>query len=217
MEHLFLGCFAFGLIFTLVSGVLSAAHGDTGGLPAKAVFKQPGAVEGAEAVSKLPPWLPRLNLTATVGFLTWFGGAGWLVMTQLKASPPLAAAAGVLAGWPAYRLINGFYGLLRASETVRREADDRLEGTLARVSVGAGAGDVCEIVFELNGQQRVEGARAVEGHALPAGTSVVITSYEAGLALVHPLDASGEAQVGTSRDALRSPPEPLREPETPAG
>jgi hypothetical protein len=217
MELVFLGTFCFGFLFAMAAGLLGAAHGSDGHLPAKLALPGKLALPAAEADvalaraadGGLAPMLPRFNLTATMAFLMWFGGAGWLVMHYTTAGVLAACLAGVGAGWPAYRLVNGFYGLLRASETVRRREQDCLDGTLARVTAGAAPGQVGEIVFELNGLRRVEGARTLEGGALEKGDEVVITGYEAGLAIVHPLhEAPPSLPTQASEKAL---------PEAPAG
>jgi membrane protein implicated in regulation of membrane protease activity len=222
MEQAFLGVFLFGFLFAVVSGLLGAAHGGDGG-----ALAGKGALPGAEAPhgklalpgndvpsGKLLPShvgepataLPRLNLTAGMAFATWFGGAGWLVLHYTGAGPLVACLAGAAAGWPAYRLVAGFYSLLHASETVRHRAQDNLEGTLARVTARAAAGGVAEIVFEHQGLRRVEGARALEGHALEKGDEVVITGYEGGLAIVHPLHEEPRRLADpTVRDAEAAP------------
>ncbi|MEB3330528.1 MAG: hypothetical protein VKQ33_14985 [Candidatus Sericytochromatia bacterium] len=228
MEQAFLGIFLFGFLFALASGLLGALHGGASGTaegltslptPEAPAGKLPLPAPSSEALTgKLSspsghgdgplPALPQLNLTAGMAFLTWFGGAGWLVLHYTGAGPLVACVAGAAAGWPAYRLVAGFYGLLQASETVRHRAQDNLEGTMARVTARAVAGGVAEIVFEHQGLRRVEGARALDGQALEKGDEVVITGYEAGLALVHPL-----REEGLQLAAEASPTSPQREPD----
>ncbi|MEB3223498.1 MAG: hypothetical protein VKS61_15600 [Candidatus Sericytochromatia bacterium] len=226
MEQAFLGVFLFGFLFTVVSGLLGATHGGDGGalagkgalpgadvphgklvLPASSA-DVPGGKLLASHVGEPATGLPRLNLTAGMAFLTWFGGAGWLVLHYTAAGPLVACVAGAAAGWPAYKLVAGFYNMLLASETVRHRAQDNLEGTLARVTARAVAGGVAEIVFEHQGSRRVEGARALEGHALEKGDEVVITGYEGGLAIVHPLHEEPARLALPTAHSAEAPPAP---------
>ncbi|MEB3285664.1 MAG: hypothetical protein VKN33_10300 [Candidatus Sericytochromatia bacterium] len=182
MESILLGCFAVGLLFSLVSGLLSASHG---GLEGEIFGKlTPPGVEGSQEFG-----LPSLNLSAFMVFLTWFGGVSWvtLVATPLGLFPSLLL--GISFGAPAYWGVNKFFNTLSKSHSLRDPADDELAGTLAKVSVGIPAGGVGEIVFSKHGSQRVEAARGEGSDAIPKGGEVVILTYQRGVAVVQP---SGE-------------------------
>ena len=178
IESIFLGCFVFGLLFTLVSVAMGASHGALDGL---GLHGDAGAVVPhghGEA------WLGQVNLSGVMAFLMWFGGAGWLMLAYGPFGVAGAVAAGLPAGVGAYALVGWFVGKLRAAETVMKPEDYELTGTVARVTVPASAGGVGEIVFTLAGVNRVEGARAADGRALAKGEEVVITGYERGMAIV---------------------------------
>lgn len=182
MESIFLGCFFFGLIFTLVTVAMGAAHGALDGLGLHSDVGPLKLVGGSHGHAY--EWLGQLNLSAMMAFLMWFGGAGWLGLVYGPFGLVGALGAGVVAGGVAYKLVAWFIAKLRASETVMKPEDYVLEGTLARVTIPASAGGVGEIVFTLAGVNRVEGARAASGQALAKGEEVVITGYERGVAIV---------------------------------
>lgn len=206
METLFLGCFVFGLLFTLVTLAMGASHGALDGLG----IHGHGA-HGAPDVGVDHSWLGQINLSALMAFLTWFGGAGWLTLHYGPAGvlgTALGTGAGLVAGVGAYALVAWFISKLRAGETVARPEDYVLEGTVARVTVPASAGGVGEIVFTLAGVRRVEGARAADGRTLVKGEEVVITGYERGVAIVE--DAQQFIHGSASRE-----PGALSEPQRP--
>ena len=182
MESVFLGCFVFGLLFTVVSLLMGATHGALDGL----------GLHGDTGPLKLPlgdpghghDWLGQVNLSALMAFIMWFGGAGWLGLMYGPFGLAGALGAGIAAGCAAYGAVALFIGKLRASESVMKPEDYELTGTVARVTVPASAGGVGEIVFTLAGVNRVEGARAADGRALAKGEEVVITGYERGMAIV---------------------------------
>ncbi len=182
MESVFLGCFVFGLLFTVVTLFMGATHGALDGL----------GLHGDTGPLKLPmgdhghgyDWLGQVNLSALMAFFMWFGGAGWLGLMYGPFGLVGALGAGLAAGCAGYKLVALFIGKLRASESVMKPEDYVLTGTVARVTVPASAGGVGEIVFTLAGVNRVEGARAADGRALTKGEEVVITGYERGMAIV---------------------------------
>ncbi|HJP61739.1 MAG TPA: hypothetical protein VJ865_17155, partial [Gemmatimonadaceae bacterium] len=80
MTSIFIGCFAFGLLFTVVSFLLGAfggtdahgvAHGPTSGLTGS---HAPTAAHGPDANHVSP-----FSLSTLSAFLTWFGAAGYLL------------------------------------------------------------------------------------------------------------------------------------------
>lgn len=174
LETALLLAFALGLLFTGGSLLLGAGHS--------------GHLELPDAPSHGHDVAP-FNLSALMAGSMWFGGAGWVALKVLLLPVAAVLALGAAAGAFAYVALAKLMGFLRASERPMRAEDYRLEGTVARVTVPAQPGGVGEIVFTLNGAQRVEGCRAAGGGALAKGAEVVITGTERGLALVEPYDA----------------------------
>jgi hypothetical protein len=196
METVFLGCFLFGALFTVVSVVLGLAtaggdglhsgHADAGHGSAPAhgphdVTPGTGTDSGGAHHG-----LPLLNLSSLLAFLTWFGAVGWL-LTRLTAWPgPTVLAAALPAGAAGSAVVSLFLRVVLAGERTMDPATYRLEGTIARVTVGIPEGGTGEIVFTKAGARRSEAARSLSGRAVPRGTEVVVVEYERGVATVQP-------------------------------
>jgi len=193
METIFLACFVFGLLFT----VLSFAAGAVGGLHfghSNVHIGHAGHVHaghgghvhaGHEAPIKGPD-LPLLNASSVVGALTWFGAAGYVLLRLGNWALPGAVLGALLAGAAGWYLIARFLGLVLKGEVEMNPDDYRLEGTLGQMTVSIPAGGTGEVVFEKGGVRRSEAARALAGAAIPRGSEVVITSYLDGFATVQP-------------------------------
>ena len=103
MTSLFLGCFAFGLIFTVAGFVIGALDGGSFHLPGfnflgghHSGSPNLGAGHGSSG-SGSGITISPFNLSTAAAFLAWFGGAGYLLsrysgLTTLLASPQLPAA-----------------------------------------------------------------------------------------------------------------------------
>ncbi len=216
METVFLVCFSFGALFTVVSVLLGAmhsvihfGHGSADGHGALHTAHGDGAVHAHHAgdPSHLGDRgsfsLPLFNVSAWLAFLTWFGAAGFLLLRFAEWPPALAVGAAALAGLAGWLLIGFYINRVLAGERVMDPADYRLEGTLGRVTVGIPAGGVGEIVFTKIGARRSEAARGFDDRSIPHGTEVVITAYERGIAVVEPWhEVLG--QSGPPRPASRS-------------
>ncbi len=198
METFFLACFAFGLLFTLLSVVLGSVHigghfgHDLGHAHAHAAH---GEAHGDQ--------LPLLNASSLVGGLTWFGAAGFLLTRLGDWALPVAIVGALAVGALGWYLVARFLGLVLKGEVEMDPDDYRLEGTVGQVSVGIPAGGTGEIMFEKAGSRRSEAARAnVKGHPIARGTEVVITNYTDGFATVQPW-----GEFLAERDSLTAPPE----------
>jgi membrane protein implicated in regulation of membrane protease activity len=188
VTSLFVGCFAFGLLFTVITFLLGgfggtgshgAAHGLFGGLSGSHAAA-PGHGHGANAVSPF-------NLSTLSAFLTWFGGAGYL----LTRYSPLAALAVTLAAL-AFGVIGGaffFFAVARLIVprlTVLDPDDFRVPGAVARVTSTIRSGGTGEIVYTLGGTRHADGARSESGQTIERGTQVVVLRVERGIAYVEP-------------------------------
>jgi membrane protein implicated in regulation of membrane protease activity len=183
METIFLACFAFGALFTLVSVVLGfgghgAAHIGHVGHPH---VGHPHAESGDGFGS-----LPLLSVSSIVGALTWFGAAGYLLLRLGDLALPAVVLGALLAGAVGWYLIARFLGLVLSGEREMDPADYRLEGTVGQVTVSIPAGGTGEVVFSKAGSRRSEAARAISGGPIPRGSEVVITTYVDGFATVQP-------------------------------
>jgi len=184
METIFLVCFAFGALFTLVSvllgvgghGAAHIGHGHGGGH-----IGHPHAESGDRFGG-----LPLLSVSSIVGALTWFGAAGYLLLRLGEWALPAVVLGALLAGGVGWYLIARFLGLVLSGEREMDPADYRLEGTVGQVTVSIPAGGTGEVVFSKAGSRRSEAARAISGGPIPRGSEVVITTYVDGFATVQP-------------------------------
>lgn len=215
--YLFL--FVFGLIFSVVTLFLGAAHGHLP-LPDGHDFGHAGeAPHGAHAGQAAPhpgDHAPAhgdapspLNLSTILIFLTWFGAAGYILRAYYGSlagvSFLIALVCGLVGATVVYLFLAKF---LWRGQTALDPANYALVGTLARVSSPIRANGTGEIVYTLDGKQRVDGARSAEGVALPLGAEVVITRYEGGLAYVEPWETWAGQEALTQEPFLGEPIEP---------
>ena len=191
MEALYLGTFAFGVIFTVVSFALGA-FGSGHGVHFHGLDLH-GAGHGGDAGGH-DAHISPFSVSTLSAFLAWFGGAGYLLtrFTHLAAllGLLLAAAVGLVGGGIIFVAI-GRYVLPRLTEL--REEDFQVQGSVGHLSVSIPAGAVGEIVYSVGGVQQVDGARSVSGEAIERGTEVVVLRREKGIAYVERWDkfASG--------------------------
>jgi membrane protein implicated in regulation of membrane protease activity len=222
MENIFLGCFLFGAIFTLVStllgnlgpdaeigslgklgkvgkmGKLHAELPDTGPLD----FAHVGHVEGG-----FGDFLGGyLTLSSIVAFVTWFGAGGYMLLKLVSWPLLVVVPIAVIAGLVGASVIAAVLAKIKEGDRPMKAQDYELPGTVARVSVSIPENGVGEIVFSLAGTRRVEAARMADGGPVPDGLEVVITGYERGIATVAPLQLylTEEAQTSERRQKNQS-------------
>ena len=199
MAPFFLGCFAFGLVFTVASFLLGAFGGGHGlHIPGLEGLLGHGAdvvghgadAAGHGAADHHGTSISPFNLSTVSAFLTWFGGAGYLLERYSSFTGvlivTLATAAGIVGGGAIFLTLTR-YVLPRLTEM--RVEDYRLPGTVARVTSPIRAGGTGEIVYTLGGTRHADGARCVSGEALERGVEVVILKVERGIAYVERWDS----------------------------
>jgi hypothetical protein len=195
VEGLYLGTFAFGVIFTIASFALGAFGGGHGvhlhGLDLHGAGH--GMGHGGGGGGHGAHFSP-FSVSTISAFLAWFGGAGYLLTryTHLTALLDLLLAASVgLVGGGIIFAILGKYVMPRLTEL--RQEDFQIQGTVGHLSVSIAAGAVGEIVYSMGGSQQVDSARSVSGEAIERGTEVVVLRREKGIAYVERWDkfASG--------------------------
>lgn len=175
----------------------AASHGVTLGHGAAAAEASAAKVAVSSAGDAPSP----LNLSTVMAFLTWFGGAGYILRSYYGAWLLVALAVGGLAGLVGAALVFTFLRrVLYASQRVLDPNDYYLPGTLARVTSAIRAGGIGEIIFTKDQTRQVAGARSVDGQPVPRGADVVIMRYVRGLAYVQRWDelmGADEAQPDT--------------------
>jgi membrane protein implicated in regulation of membrane protease activity len=197
VTSLFIGCFWFGLLFASASLLLGlfgghdlhwhGFHGHAGN----------GAHNGHAHISPF-------NASTLAAFLTWFGGAGYLLTRYSGFTALTITVVASLAGAAGAGIL--FAGLARVIVprlTVMRQEDFEREGIVARVTSTIQPGGTGEIVYTLGGTRHADGARSTNAELLERGTEVVILRVEKGIAYVDRWSKFAEAnelppgEVGT--------------------
>lgn len=165
-------------------GTDAGGAGDTG---------LPGSVGDGGAPAHVSPHhghghgVSPINVSTVMAFLTWFGGAGYILRVYFGFLGVVSVVAASLAGVLGGALI--FYLLVRVlipGQRILNPNDYRIEGTVARVTVPIGPNGTGEIVYTKGGSRHSEGAKSVDGSAIERGTEVVVVRYEHGIAYVEP-------------------------------
>ena len=186
----------------IVHGGGHVAHGhvDVGHVGTHSVEHAGGHASGHEGSGGLS-LLSFLNPSAVLTFLTWFGGAGFILRNYYGAVAMLSLALAALAGVVGASLVVVFMlKVLLPHQTVMRQADYDPVGSLGRVSVPIRADGVGEVIYTRGGTRRSAGARSFDGRALERGAEVVIAKYERGVAYVQPWEefVSRESRTGAA-------------------
>jgi hypothetical protein len=175
VSSLFLGCFTFGLLFTVASGLLGAFNGGHD-------FHLPGLQgHGAHGTGHASPF----NGSTVAAFLTWFGGAGYLLVRYSGFAAFSIMAIAVVAGLAGAALVFAFLAkFINPRLTVLAPEDFQLPGVVAKVTSTIQPGGTGEIVYSLGGTRHSDGARSATAELLERGAEVVILRVEKGIAYV---------------------------------
>lgn len=172
LTSFYLGCFIAGLIFSVGSFLL-------GGFGRQEFRSQlPFGEEGSS----------RFNFNGLVVFLTWFGGAGF-ILKLLRLDDWVSLALALLSGVGGYLALLLFLPrVLAATASSVALKGDTLAGTVARVSSPIAQDGTGQIVFSKNGDHYSLAARSLDDTHLPAASQVVIVRFENHIAYVDDLD-----------------------------
>jgi hypothetical protein len=198
LSAVFLGCFVFGFVAVLASFLLGGLHGAHAGgihidLPGQHFDVNVGhaAAHGAHVAHHghggVDEGIFPVNPTTVLTFLTWFGGAGFILRNYYGVVAVTSLALAAMMGLVGAAIV--FFFLLKymlPGQTVMLQADYDPVGSVGRISVPIRAGGVGEVVYRRGGTRRSAGARSLDGRALDKGAEVVIARYERGLAYVQP-------------------------------
>jgi membrane protein implicated in regulation of membrane protease activity len=203
LDAVLLGAFFFGLIFSALTLFLGVA--DLG-----VDLDHSGSdssVHGHHAHDAVAP----VNVSTILAFLTWFGGVTYLARNGFDWMTGFALVFGAMAGFGGAYVIYQVFKRLRAAAGTLDPAENRIEGTVARVTSSIRAGGVGEIVYQIGGRQQIAAARAKDGTAIPRDTDVVIVDRTGGFALVQSWETFlGEEHADlaplSSPSATRPPP-----------
>ena len=165
----FLGCLIFGFMVSTVSFLAGSlhvhVHGHHGLHPARGGSK--------------------LNFGSIAAFITWFGGAGYLLTRFTGVGLLIVLAAALLAGAAGGAIILFFLTKVLAPGDIPLDpADYRMIGALGTVSSPVVPNGTGEMIFVQQGRRAGVPIRSETGKPIPAGKEVVVTRYEDGIAYV---------------------------------
>lgn len=196
----YLICFAVGFCFSFFSfvfggarmGKLHLSHShvhvatpvSSHGIPAAHGVAARGI--GARAASaQRTGGVSPFNFVSLMAFLTWFGGAGYLLTSYsglwIGFGLLISVAIGLIGGGIVFLFLSRV--LIRPDENMD-PADYEMVGVLAHVSSPIRQGGTGEIVYTQMGTRRVCGARSDDDSSVAKGTEVVVTRYEKGIAYI---------------------------------
>jgi membrane protein implicated in regulation of membrane protease activity len=200
-ELFFLVCFVVGFSFSVLSffGGMHHFHfhhfhfhlpkhmhfGGTGHGPVSGAHGAGSAVAGKSGVSAQGGHFPFINPLTVAAFLTWFGGAGYLLVhlrhIWIFAGLALASLSGFAASSVVFLLVAK---VLMANDYEIDPVEYEMVGVLGRVSVPIRAGGTGEVIYVQMGVRKPCAARSESDEPLAKGEEVVVTRYERGVAYV---------------------------------
>jgi len=180
-ESFYLTCFLTGLLLTIASFVFGSHFHLPFHLPSALHLHVP---HGHHGDSSSP-----MNLTVLLMFVTWFGGAGYVMTHSRSAAAGLAFMVATVVGFAGGGLMYLFMGrVLIANEHPLREEDFEMAGILGRVSSTIRETGTGEVIYTQQGTRRSCGARSEDGRAIERGTEVIVMHYDKGIAYVRRFD-----------------------------
>ncbi len=213
IADLFLGCFVFGLLWSLAAVLLGGLHmgghhsGGGHGLHLHShsahVGHGTGGAKGGR-ISHGNAWSQHfLNFHTLAIFLAWTGGCGYLMTRHttfgLWIVLSLSCAVGVLGG----AVLAFVMRFLHGREFAMHPADYDMIGVLGRVSSAVRSGGTGEMTFTRDGARQLAYVRSENDVPIEKGQEVVITSFRNGIAYVRTWDAltgAAESIPASERD-----------------
>ena len=127
----------------------------------------------------------KLNFGSIAAFIMWFGGVG-LILARFSGIALLLVFGGAIAGGLAGATIIFLFvaRVLAPGDKPLDPADYRMVGALGKVSSRVAARGTGEMIFVQQGRRVGVPIRSENGQTLAAGTEVVVTRYEDGIAYV---------------------------------
>jgi membrane protein implicated in regulation of membrane protease activity len=182
-ESFFLGCFVFGFVLSLIAFLAGSSHlhlhhggGGHGGHISHGHGHSGGAVS-------------KFNFGTIAAFLTWFGGAGYILTDWGGLGLALVLLASASVGVAGGALIFLFAAKVLAPGDRPLDPEDyRIVGALGKVSSPVLPSGTGEMIFVQQGRRAGVPIRSETGMPIPAGKEVVVTRYEDGVAYVREWD-----------------------------
>jgi len=185
-ELFYLICFVVGFAFSVISFLSGMMHSHVH-LP-KHFHLGHGAAHGA-GHARGGAHFSFFNPLTLAAFLTWFGGAGYLLVhlrhIWVYAGLALASLSGLVAAAFVFLFVAK---VLMANEHELDPLDYDMIGVLGHVSSTIRRGGTGEMIFVQLGVRKPCAARSESGDPLAKGEEVVVTRYEGGIAYVRRWD-----------------------------
>jgi membrane protein implicated in regulation of membrane protease activity len=191
----FLGCFVIGFASSVLSFVLTPLrlhvhlHLPFAHHP---IAPHAGLAHGGHA------GVSPINFATLMAFLAWFGGTGYLLMSQfLWLTMPALVLATLSGGAGAFAVFWVMAHVLWSPHENMQSADYQMVGVLGRVGHAIRGGGIGELIYSHGGTRHSCGARSADGTTVERGTEVVVTAYDRGIAYVRRWDElSGDESQG---------------------
>jgi hypothetical protein len=182
-ESFYLGCFAFGFVLSLIAFLAGSSHLHLHFHHGHHIGSVHGHGHGGQS------GVSKFNFGTIAAFLTWFGGAGYILTAWgglgLFLVLLLSGMVGVVGG----ALIFVFAAkVLAPADRALDPADYRVVGALGKVSSAVLPNGTGEMIFVQQGRRSGVAIRSENGAMIPAGREVVVTRYEDGIAYVKEWD-----------------------------
>jgi hypothetical protein len=198
---IFLFCFAVGFVFSALSYLAGGLHWHVHVGPHGAGGGAPHVVPGAHTASGAPAGtggldtvhggaartsaVSRVNFVTIAAFLAWFGGMGYLLTRYSRSGLLLTLLVAGVSGLGGATAVSLFLTRVLMSGDEDMDPEDyQMVGVLGRVSSAIRESGTGEILFSQGGTRRGCAARSDNGAPIAAGTEVVVTRYEHGMAYV---------------------------------
>jgi membrane protein implicated in regulation of membrane protease activity len=202
-ELFYLVCFVVGFSFTVLSFLSGTLHfhfhvpGHLHGPTSGGAGRGPGPGSGAH--------FPFFNPMTLAAFLTWFGGAGYLLVRLRHIWIFAGFLIAGLAGLVGASLVFWFVAkVLMANEKDLNPLDYEMVGVLGQVSVSIRSEGTGEIIFAQEGVRKTCAARSETGAPIAKGEEVLVTRYDRGIAYVQPWEAFENSATSTTQKDLNN-------------
>jgi membrane protein implicated in regulation of membrane protease activity len=189
----YLTCFFTGLLLTVVSFVFGGGlhfHVNLPGHLFDFTVGHHAGPHGGHSHSHASPF----NVASMMMFLTWFGGAGFVLATRPNITGlvalPVATGAGFAGGALMYHFLTRVF---LANERPLRLEDFEMVGILGHISSPIRESGTGELIYLQQGTRRSCGARSEDGTPIDRGTEVVVMRYDKGIAYVRRFDELTQA------------------------
>lgn len=181
-ETFYLICFVVGFAFTAISFISGTLHFH---------FHIPGH---GHFHTGHGGHFPLFNPMTIAVFLTWFGGAGYLLVhghhVWIFTALVLASLVGIAGASIVFLFVAKF---LMAHQHELDPMDFEMVGVLGKVSGTIRQGGTGEIIFEQEGARKACAARAEKDEQFSRGEEVIVTHFEHGVAYVRRWDEFADA------------------------